>query len=364
VRWAGGGVAAAAAAALAVSGAPAALAAPTITIPVSCSVTALRNAIQFSPSNAILVLHNGCTYFITSALPDVDNNLTIEGSNDTIYRVSGTYTMLTNEGVNLTINQLTMANANGHILSPGALLNEDGGSLTVTKSNFLDDDGGVGGAILNETGGSLTVSSSDFSHCDASSGLFGGGAIANGPVGTTTVSGSTFYENDAENGGAIGNLGGTTTVNGTKSVFTNNYADDYGGAIDNFLGSLNVSGATFSGNTTDHRDGGAIANFGTAATFGTSSFTGNYAGDDGGAISTATTLNLNSDSISGNYADDDGGGVYVTGGSTSLTTTRIFGNRAGGTGGGIRRTGGSVSLNYNSSVTLNVPNNCSGTSCF
>jgi predicted outer membrane repeat protein len=88
-----------------------------------------------------------------------------------------------------------------------------------------------------------------------------------------------------------------------------------------------------------------------------SSFTGNSANTQGGAIAslaTATPLNLTSDTFTTNIAALRGGGIYGTGGTTTLDTTKVFLNRAGTSGGGIFRLGGTVTFLNNSQVILNT----------
>ena len=88
VRWGAAGVATAAAVATGLGGVTAASAATAISIPVPCSVTALNAAISLSPSNTILVLKPGCFYVTSGPLSNINRNLTIVGSNDTI-RLTG-----------------------------------------------------------------------------------------------------------------------------------------------------------------------------------------------------------------------------------------------------------------------------------
>jgi len=369
------------AAALGMSGATAATAAPVRTIFVPCSVNALRASIFFAPGDSILSLVSGCVYRLNSALPDVRRNITIQGNHDTIRRNSGTYTALEVDDAMLTINRLNMIGFRGRRDRPGAIDN-DGGTVTITNSNFAFNDGGEGGAIRNDNGGSLSVTSSGFLRNEA----FSGGAIDNRGRSTATVDISTFVNNEADTGGAIFVASGHVTVEGTGTTagastqFVGNKAlgrDDgvavgeagavkpdafltgFGGAIDNLGGSLSITYAIFNGNAAEE-DGGAVWNGGGTSSIGTSGFRSNFADDDGGAIATTKSLNLFSDTLTLNRARDDGGGIYVNGGRTSLSRTDVFANSAGGTGGGIRRNNGNVSLTNFSLVTLNRPNNCSG----
>jgi predicted outer membrane repeat protein len=359
-RWAAGGAAAAVTVAAGLMAAPPAMA--VATIPVPCSVAALNAAITAAPGNAILVLRSSCVYRLTAGLPIITRNLTIAGSNDTITAFTGHYTILRNNGANVALSQLRITNADNSLLGAeaGAILNENGGALSLTGVTVAGNTGPAGGGVLNNTGSSLTVASSTFADNRATE---LGGAIANGPGATTTVSGTTFLDNaalSAGGGGAIASLGGTVTVQSPASTFTGNTAHANGGAIVAGATSLNVTDATFSHNEADGL-GGAVFTSGFSATIAQSGFSGNFSDDAGGAIATSTRLSLNSDTLTTNQAEGFGGGMYVSGGATTLNTTKVFLNRAvTGTGGGIARVGAStVSFLNNSQVTLNRPNNCS-----
>ena len=180
----------------------------------------------------------------------------------------------------------------------------------------------------------------------------GGGAIFN--FGTLTVVNSTFDHNDGAfgAGGAIENLN-TLTV--TNSTFSNNTASD-GGAIDTNIGLLTVTGSTFVGNTakpsTDPtpshaarlgrassrptrtvgksrpvraadesiNTGGAIFICScTSAQITNSTFSGNTATNQGGAILDEGGLTLTNVTINGNSANN-GGGVFLDAGTTPTRT--------------------------------------------
>jgi predicted outer membrane repeat protein len=379
MRWGAAGAAVAATVAVAM-GSASAMAAPVTTIFVGCSVTALSNAINFAPSDAILSLKSGCVYSISAKLPNVTSNITIQGNKDVIRRSGGAlFTALTDNGAQLIINQLTMTGFSGNGTNPGAL-NNNGGTVTITNSFFTNNSGNEGGAILNNHSGTLSATSTGFAGNDATT----GGAIDNRSDSTATLDIDTFIGNSADTGGAIFVSSGHVTVEGTSTAasastqFVDNDATGgvvvapgsvkpaistgFGGAIDNLGGVLTATFATFTDNDATI-DGGAIWNGGGTSSVGTSGFTGNFAADDGGAIATTRSLNLTSDTLSLNRANDDGGGIFVNGGTTSLNRTDVFANSAGVTGGGIRRNSGSVSLTNGSLVTLNRPNNCSGFSC-
>lgn len=143
-----------------------------------------------------------------------------------------------------------------------------------------------GGAIYND-GESVAIGTSIF--VDNSAG-WDGGAIYNG--GSLTVAYSSFTNNSADRGGAIEDLDGTLLVK--NSVFIQNHATDYGGAI---------------------RYGDTIVN---------STFVGNYAGV-GGAIygSTMKLVNNTISGNRALSSSGNGGGVYNSSGTMEFTNNII-----------------------------------------
>ncbi len=185
-------------------------------------------------------------------------------------------------------------------------------SLTrVTAKNISS--GNLQGPALRDfvmqPAGSVTVTDSTFSNNSSLTGSSnGGGAIfIRGTDGQVTVSGTTFTGNSAISGGAIfvdGTGGGVPSVSIASSTFTNNSAtgigadsasDGNGGAIAaNLLGSLAISGSTFSGNSAV-ANGGAVAidalqNAATQVTITSSSFLNNRAVFGGGGFWSATSV--------------------------------------------------------------------------
>lgn len=59
------------------------------------------------------MLASGCVYNLNAPLPPVVRDLTITGSNDTIRRNSGNYTIFRVFSANLTLNRLNVTNGNG-----------------------------------------------------------------------------------------------------------------------------------------------------------------------------------------------------------------------------------------------------------
>jgi hypothetical protein len=168
----------------------------------------------------------------------------------------------------------------------GAVYSPDGGSLCVSGSLFVSNTASQGGAICN--GGLLSVVNSMFIGNSAGA----GGAILNGegvyyPIPWSAVVGSTFLGNSASNpgGGGILNTVGLTVVN---STFVGNSASmlpwygSAGGAFLNINGSAVLSNTTLVGNSSD--SGGAVWNAGFTIEVDSSTFSGNVARGNGGAI--------------------------------------------------------------------------------
>jgi hypothetical protein len=175
----------------------------------------------------------------------------------------------------------------------GAICNDDGSTLTVSKTTFANNKAlgvttgdALGGAICNETGFDfpasgdnvgVTTTVMDCTFTDnlakggstATDGGFGG-AIEDLPDSTLIVIKSSFNGNQCNSGGGYAASGGaiddspgvTVTIQGSR--FTNNAAvggssgaDAYGGAVDNF-DTMTISDTTFIGNKAlggSHADG-------------------------------------------------------------------------------------------------------------
>lgn len=191
------------------------------TTDVACGAS-LSTAITDANTGDVLVLAPDCTYWLTSALPMINIDLTIVGHHS-----------------------------------------------TWIKRSYADD----------------TPSFSIFSVCSAGDLTLRGVNVANG-------GGS-----DHEDGGAVYVNSGTLTIWG--GIFTGNNTTDSGGAIDNFLGSLSVYGATFTRNSSDY--GGAIYSQEDGATIDGTTFSRNEA-YEGGAIYNDDVMTLNHDAITGNRA--------------------------------------------------------------
>ena len=187
------------------------------------------------------------TITLASALPQITQDLTINGPGADVVTVSGASAFQVFNiagGVTVSISGLTISNGNAGFFSSGGGGAQNFGTLTVTNSTFsFNSAAGNGGGILNNTGGTLTVTNSTFSFNSAA----GNGGGINNTGGTLTVTNSTLSFNSAAgSGGGIVNLG-TLTI--TDSSFSGNSAS-IGGGISNLVGmTLTVTNSTFSLNS-------------------------------------------------------------------------------------------------------------------
>ncbi len=160
-------------------------------------------------------------------------------------------------------------------------------------------------------------------------------------AGTVNISGVTLDNgNSASYGGAIENEG---TLNLTNCVITNcdanGIGNGYGGAIDNYGGTVTLQDCTLSGNTATD-DGGAIRNEGGTVNVTNCTINGNTASGAGGGIQAYSgTLNVTNSTISGNNATDGGGGIADSNGTPAPTITivqcTITNNTSTSGGGGL-----------------------------
>jgi predicted outer membrane repeat protein len=144
----------------------------------------------------------------------------------------------------------------------------------------------------------------------------------------------TGFDNFDSSGGAIVTNAEQLTV--TRSTFSDNTSDGDGGAID-FDGAGLIQQSTFSGNEALDGDGGALdQSDGGPFIVDSSTFVGNTAAFDGGAISgqdlvtvvNSTFTGNNGITIIGTYLEEGGGGDAI-----SLTYVTIAGNTVAGEGG-------------------------------
>ncbi len=307
--------------------------------------TTLRDAIIQADNGAttnqyVVTFSVTGTIDLTSALPNLTNNITIEGpgvsrltvqrdpnaAQFSVFTVDGGQTVqITGRTATVQISDMTITGGNVDTegVSPyggapygGGIYN--GGALTVINSNFTNNTAAIGGGIYN--------------------------------FGTATVTNSNFTNNSATLiGGGIYNFG-TVTVN--NSAFTDNSVTDHGGGIFN-KGTATVNNCTFAGNTgnTAGSVGGGIENEGTLLTVNNSTFTGNATPYGGGGIYNATTATVTNSTFNTN-SSSNGGGIFNNYG-TLMVTNSTFNNNSASSGGGVSNAVGTLTLN-NTIVAGNV----------
>jgi Ricin-type beta-trefoil lectin domain/Chlamydia polymorphic membrane protein (Chlamydia_PMP) repeat len=176
------------------------------------------------------------------------------------------------------------------------------------------------------TGGSLTLNGLTLRNGFADDGTNGGGAIFS--LGTVHVSGVTFSGNQSPaatgtSGGAISsdNSGATLTVD--RSTFTGNTAQEGGGIFTQ--SATSIANSTFTGNRATLFGGGALV-----SAVGTTRITGDTfsanSGPGGGAIDNDATVNITDSTFAGNTAGANGGGALQNFGRMTVTYSTLANN--------------------------------------
>lgn len=204
------------------------------------SQAAAGDTIMFSPSVT-------GTITLTSTLPAIFRNLTIDGPGVNTLTISGANSyqvFVTVAGTALAINNLTIANASNNG-TYGAGIENSGGTLTldhlVLINNAATGGNGYGGAIFNE--GTLNVTNTTFSGNSAAQ---EGGTIINS--GTVNISSSAFLGNIAPAGAIIYNYSGSVAIGNSTFYGNTTSAAGNGGIFNNSGASLAVTNATFVSN--------------------------------------------------------------------------------------------------------------------
>jgi CSLREA domain-containing protein len=164
------------------------------------------------------------------------------------------------------------------------------------------------------------------------------------------------------NGGFIHNRG---TLNVSNCLFDSNRAV-YGGAINNFGGSVTITDSTFTSNMahngSGYTRGGAIFNDisgpGTVTIY-KSTFSDNSA-ELGGAIINNGILAIVNSTFSDNSATISGGAIYNDNNTATITNTTFSGNSAVTNGAGIFNDDPGV-LNFTNTI---IANSVTGSDCF
>ncbi len=280
------------------------------TIPVTCDVTELINAINTANGNGqpdTINLALGCTYTLAAAnhthptlgatgVPIITSQITINGNGATIERSSGDDFRIFHvaSGGDLTLNNVSITNGDPGSERGGGVYNE--GTLDISNSAVYSNTATYGGGVYSE--GAVDIRDSTVYSNTATT---GGGGICNISTQGIQINNSTIFTNTARYGGGVYNQGETAKVNVSNSTISDNDANIYGGGIYNPLGTVNIANSTLS-------DNGA---------------------DLGGGIYNNGSTNMSNVTLSGNTAAD-GGGIYNNGGPVKMQNSIITNSTSGG----------------------------------
>ncbi|HTU91952.1 MAG TPA: SdrD B-like domain-containing protein [Gemmataceae bacterium] len=287
---------------------------------------------------------------LQAALPDINGDYNIDGTGASVLTVDGGGNAGTIFTVNATstISGLTITGGNATTSGGGGILNN--GDLTLTGDD-IDNNQAVdpnGGGILNK--GSLALFSDNVANNDATD---DGGGIYNSSGADLTLSTVSISGNTAEGrGGGLAN-GGTVYIC-CGSVIQENIASDGGGGIDNASGgkmfatdgTTQIYGNSLSANSA----GGGVDNNGTFVMTGGSIYN-NKAQFGGGGLANGGTMTLSGVMVYSNQASSNGGGgIYVFAGKLTLMGNTTIGGEVPAEqnkapfGGGLYVNGGTVSV--------------------
>ena len=222
----------------------------------------------------------------------------------------------------------------------GAIHNNEGGELTITKSTLNNNTAKLDGGAIYNSNGELTITESTLNNNTAQGSLFGGGGAINNS-GELTITESTLNNNTAQakygGGGAINNSGELTI---TESTLNNNTATWDGGAIHNNEGELTITESTLNNNTSK-RDGGAI-NHGSGELTITESTLQENTTRYGGAIYNGGDLTISESTLNNNTAKL--GGAITNGGGLHISKSALSKNIAKESGGAIFNSSGEINV--------------------
>ena len=228
-------------------------------------------------------------------------------------------------GFAVALNNLTIRNGK----NPNAFATQE------NDGGCFDFDGGTAGA------GTLSLTNVTVSNCETTDGSGGGAAIFLPHGGTISFSGATIQNNIASRGGnnfgdggglifSCVQSGGTSTVTFNNSTISSNSTRSLGGNNSGSGGGLVNFGACTPGTATASMQLHAVT------------ISGNSTGADGGGIFSGGSLTIDNAGgasvISNNSAGRSGGGIWLNHPNTTSTISKVTfsGNSAGDDGGAIR----------------------------
>lgn len=207
----------------------------------------------------------------------------------------------------------------------GGLYADDQSSLTLVDNGFSANDAWAGGAVRTDLT-DVTITNCQFVNNSADN---SGGAVS-GWDGTVTIERSTFENNMAQSayGGAVQIGRADSSI--SDCIFRRNVADD-GGAVKAFVSDVRVSICDFNENEA-RASGGAVWAEKSKIEIESCSFMHNCAGLTGGAVYTDSnesgSINVRGCTIEENSAGESGGGATVGWYAPVFTDCHLLRNKA------------------------------------
>ena len=289
------------------------------------------DTITFAP----MVFTGGQVITLTSALPAITHDLTIEGpSKSVVIKADGNYRHILSSASSLALSNLTLT---GRKTSAADATPGGGVEMTDPDSALIMENCTVKNCYNSSDGGGVyaegTAALTDCTLTGNTANHYGGGMYV---LGTATLTDCMVSGNTAGDGGGIWTEGTVTLMNCTVS---GNTADSSGGGLWTYE-TATLTNCTVSGNSAVYGDGGGVfvndENPDSTATLLNCTVTGNSAsgGDSsGGGVLSGSQATLTNCTITNNSAEW-GGGVYADDTAT-LTNCTLTGNSAGDAGGGV-----------------------------
>lgn len=236
-------------------------------------------------------------------------------------------------GIMLTGNENTQADS-AMGWSGGAIQVRNNGKLLMVGTELSDNHTTAeGGAICLRDNAQAVLEKVTFRNNAAD--RKGGAIFVNNTANRLTVKDCVFTGNTSDVGAALNIYLGTVQIDGC--TFEGNTAVNEGGVMRTSKGKLTITNSTFTGNTGSN--GGALRlTGGCEATVSGSTFTGNKATASGGAISSSdSNLTLENNKINENISEGTAGALFFASKDMVLTLVsgEFVGNTAAGAGGAM-----------------------------
>lgn len=268
----------------------------------------------------------------------------------TVHIAKGKYTGVNNTNISINKNMTIIGQSKEDTIINGTnsawIFNiQSNKNVTIANLTFVNGNSSVGGAIYNH--GILTVKNCTFTGNAATN--FGGAIYNYG--GSLNINDCNFFNNAANSyGGAIYNVnGGNLNVN--NSTFINNRGYWSGAIYNRETCVLTLNNSIFTGNTASGH-GGAIYNEG-ILTAGNCTFTSNFATSGyGGAVYNTNASSVTGSTFNSNSAGQYGGAIYngATSATLNVACSKFHSNNAGQYGGAVCNSGTSSTLNISGSI--------------